>query len=111
MAEVKNWDTIKVNDVDCVKRRVFTGEKAMVAINMIQPGTVTPLHSHPHEQLLWIQQGTCDITLGDKTVPMKAGDIMRVEPDVLHALTVIGNETVINIDIFAPIREDFLKYL
>jgi quercetin dioxygenase-like cupin family protein len=39
---------------------------------------------------------------------LKAGDLLLVPPNVPHSMKVIGNETVLNLDVFSPAREDYL---
>lgn len=91
-----------------VTRRAFPGKNSMMVINEIEPHAQPAIHSHMHEQITYILQGECDFILGDETVRMKKGDVILIPPDVRHGLRPIGNETIINIDVFSPIREDYL---
>lgn len=108
--KLANWDTIaKVNVKEGITRQVFYGEKIMLCLNTLQPGVHADLHSHPHEQLLMIQQGECIVALGDERIRMKAGDMLYVPSNVMHDLTVTSDIEVHNLDIFYPIREDYLS--
>lgn len=80
----------------------------MLVLNIIEPGFPPYLHSHPHEQLLWILEGECEVTIGDEKGIMNAGDMVRIAPNVCHDLSVLGNKRVVNVDVFTPIREDYL---
>ena len=91
-----------------VTRRVFSGEKSMVVLNTIQPFAKPALHQHPHEQITYILAGECDFTLGEEMVHMGPGDVILVPPDIPHTLTPLGQETIVNLDVFTPIREDYL---
>ena len=91
-----------------VTRRVFSGQKSMMVINTIEPHARPALHQHPHEQLTYILQGRCDFTMGEEVVPLEPGDVLLVPPDLPHTLTPRGQETIINLDVFSPIREDYL---
>lgn len=109
MAEVKNWKNIegKVFN-EKAQRQVFSGKNAMLVVNTIQPGFPPFPHEHPHEQILCIYEGECDVTIGEEIVRMGPGDMVVIPPNVHHDLVVIGDKPVVNLDVFAPIREDYL---
>ena len=73
-----------------------------------QPGGPSIAHSHPHEQLGFILQGTVELTAGGETVILKAGSSFLIEPNEYHEARVIGDEKAIELDIFHPPREDYL---
>jgi mannose-6-phosphate isomerase-like protein (cupin superfamily) len=53
----------------------------------LKPGTENhPPHQHVEEEFLYLQEGSGTWTLGDKTYPAKAGDVLYSEPNVLHGL-------------------------
>jgi quercetin dioxygenase-like cupin family protein len=109
MPQMSNWDTLSgVTPRPGVVRKAFSGKNSMMTLNEIKPGTAPWLHSHPHEQLTHILSGKAEFVLGDEVLTLKAGDLVLVPPHVPHSLKVIGDETVLNIDVFSPIREDYL---
>lgn len=109
MAQKDNWDTLeRVKVREGVTRRVFSGKNSMLALNEIMPEAGPSLHSHPHEQLLVIMKGQAELVLGDEILYLKEGDVFFVPPDIPHSLKVIGDEPVLNLDVFSPIREDYL---
>ena len=91
-----------------VNRRVFNGKNSMIVMNELMPSAKPNLHSHPHEQLTYIVEGTCRFVLGDEVFDMVAGDIIVIPSDIPHSLEVTSKTPVLNIDVFSPIREDFL---
>ena len=109
MATKANWKSIpRVQARNNVTRRVFSGKSSMMVMNELLPSSKPNLHQHPHEQLTYIVKGTCKFVLGDEVLEMAAGDIILVPPDVPHSLEVTSNKPVLNLDVFSPIREDFL---
>jgi len=53
----------------------------------LKPGTENhPPHQHVEEEFLYLQEGSGTWTLGDKTYPAKAGDVLYTEPNILHGL-------------------------
>ncbi len=109
MATKSNWNSIKrVQSRNNVARRVFSGKNSMMVFNELSPSSQPNLHQHPHEQLTYIVEGTCRFVLGDEVLNMVTGDIILIPPDVPHSLEVTSKEPVLNLDVFSPIREDFL---
>jgi len=109
MAKITNFDAIKrIFAREGVNRRAFSGDNCMLVINEIESFAQPALHSHPHEQICYIMQGECTFILGDESIHMGAGDVILVPPNVSHTLRPIGKETIINIDVFSPIRQDYL---
>ena len=65
-------------------------------------------HSHPHEQIVFIIQGTAELTVGGETVTLKAGSSAILEPNEYHEIRGVGDEKNIVLDIFHPHRENYL---
>jgi quercetin dioxygenase-like cupin family protein len=105
-----NFDEIqRVIAREGVDRRAFSGKSCMLVMNTIEPFAQPALHSHPHEQITYILQGECDFTLGDEIFRMAKGDVVLVPPGVRHTLRPVGKETILNLDVFSPVREDYLR--
>lgn len=105
-----NWDDverveIKVHPGDF--RRTFDGENTRITISEVQPGPGTPNpHSHPHEQMNWISEGSGVIDLDGEKIELKAGDIIQIPPNVKHYFLPSGNHKTIMIEIFSPIPDE-----
>lgn len=68
-------------------------------------GSVGAPHSHPHEQVGYVAQGTFEATLGGETTTLTVGDTYYVPPNVVHGVTALTDGILI--DVFTPPREDF----
>ncbi len=79
-----------------------------MVLNELQPGMETRPHSHPFEQLAYVVQGRVRFTIGDEVHEMGAGGLCVIPPDVTHFADVLGSKPAVNIDIFSPVREDYL---
>jgi quercetin dioxygenase-like cupin family protein len=102
------WDELPLFHVrDAVSRAGFRGENVLLVMNWLQPGMTMGLHSHPFEQIACILTGRVRWQVGDETFEMGPGSVLRVPPDVIHGGIPIGNGTVLNLDIFCPIRDDY----
>ena len=85
------------------------GEKMMMVLNITSPGKTVPLHSHPHEQIGMVYSGKARLKIGDEERTVKKGDFYCIPANVPHSDTAIGDEPFIMLDIFYPVREDFIE--
>ncbi len=70
------------------------------------PGATVDLHSHPAQQIIYIQNGFAEAVIGGTLHTMGPGSICYIPSHVVHQLTNQGNSTVTVIDIFLPARND-----
>jgi mannose-6-phosphate isomerase-like protein (cupin superfamily) len=90
-----------------VERIGFRGEGVICVFNWLSPGMQVFPHSHPFEQLVMILQGRVRYHLGDESVEAGPGSMIRIPPDVVHYAEPLGDEVVLNLDVFAPLRSDY----
>ncbi|SMH36151.1 cupin domain-containing protein [Azospirillum agricola] len=90
------------------ERRVLSyGPGLMLVEFTFKPGTVAPMHSHPHEQVGYIVSGALELTMdGHGTEILGAGASYYVPPGTMHGVTIL--EPTVLVDAFTPVREDFL---
>src|SRR5215831_9176134 len=102
------WSAAPVEHVAAgVVRQLLTGDRIMVCRLTFVPGVVTAVHSHPHEQIVLVERGRVRFTVDGRDYFASAGDIIHFRSGCQHGATILDEETVL-IDIFSPIREDFL---
>jgi quercetin dioxygenase-like cupin family protein len=87
------------------------GEKMMMVLNATLPGHTVPTHSHPHEQIGMVYAGKARLRIGDEERTVQKGDFYRIPANVPHSDTCIGDEPFVMLDIFYPVREDFIEKL
>lgn len=91
-----------------ISRAGFRGEEVLLVMNWLEKGMTLGLHSHPFEQIAVVLTGRMRWTVGEETFEVGAGEVLRVPPGVVHGGIPISDEVVMNLDIFCPIREDYL---
>lgn len=90
-----------------VEKRVLAyTDNLMCVENRFQKGAVGKLHSHPHTQLTYVAQGEFSFTIGEVTRIVRKGDTLLKENGIVHGCTCL--EEGVLVDIFTPMREDFL---
>jgi mannose-6-phosphate isomerase-like protein (cupin superfamily) len=78
------------------------GRFAMITQD-VSPGTVIPVHLHQNEdEIIFIQSGTGEATLGDATVALAAGATLFVPQGTWHGGRNTGTETLKWIAIYSP---------
>ncbi|TKJ30104.1 MAG: cupin [Chloroflexi bacterium B3_Chlor] len=87
------------------------GEQMMMALNATLPGHAVPSHSHPHEQIGMVYRGKARLRIGEEERIAQEGDFYRIPANVPHSDTCIGDEPFVMLDIFYPVREDFIAKL
>lgn len=90
-----------------VKRAGFRGDDVLMVMNWLDPGMEVNPHSHPCEQLVYVVKGTMRFVVDGEELVAGAGSLIRIPPDVEHFGEPIGDEQVLNLDVFAPIRADY----
>jgi quercetin dioxygenase-like cupin family protein len=65
------------------------------------------IHQHYHSQSTYVVCGKFEVTINGEKKILTAGDAFYVEPDAPHGAVCLEEGELI--DVFSPIRADFLK--
>jgi quercetin dioxygenase-like cupin family protein len=87
------------------------GEKMMMVLSATLPGHSVPLHSHLHEQIGMVYAGKAILRIGVEERTVRRGDFYCIPANVQHSDTCIGEKPFVMLDIFCPLREDFIQKL
>lgn len=108
-AQHLNWDSIPVEHVsDGIDRQMVVGDRMMICRFRFRPFLVTPEHDHPHEQMTIVERGKVRFFIEGKEQIASTGDVLHFPSKCWHGATMMDEEVVL-IDIFTPLREDFLN--
>ena len=100
---------------DGTQKKIFPGvhiytaasEKMMLSLVKFEPGAVVELHQHEHEQCGILISGELTFTVGEETRVLHPGEMWRIPGNIPHTCFA-GEEGVTALDIFTPVREDYL---
>ena len=107
-ALVVSWDSVPVERIsEGIDRQMIVGQNIMLCRLRFDPFVATPAHRHLHEQVTLVIQGKVKFILGTEERIVSAGDVLQFPSNHWHGATMLDEEVVL-IDIFSPIREDFL---
>ena len=104
-----------VDKQHCSSHQIFPGvkihtaaaEKMMLSLVEFEPGAVVEEHSHEHEQVGILISGELEFFIGDQRQVLKPGQMWRIPGGVVHRV-IAGKEPAVALDVFSPIREDYL---
>jgi quercetin dioxygenase-like cupin family protein len=82
-------------------------EKLFLAEHHMVKGWVGTVHSHPHEQIVYIVRGHLNVKCQGKTFDARTGDSFVVRGGVEHGASAVEDSVVI--DVFTPCREDYIS--
>lgn len=85
----------------------FWGESLMLVTVNLEPNSEVPPHKHPHEQAGTILEGEIEFNIAGERKVLHTGDLYFIPSDVEHCATT-GSEPARVLDVFTPIREDFI---
>src|ERR1700719_5985 len=106
--EKSSWKTMEIEQLnDKLSRQMISGENATISQLLLKRGAVVPRHSHVNEQYSWIISGKLKFVFDDREIMVGAGEFLLIPPNVPHSA--IAEEDTVDIDIFAPRREDWIR--
>jgi quercetin dioxygenase-like cupin family protein len=89
-----------------VSGRPLFGDAAMLNLIEFEPGSVVPLHSHPHEQLGIVLRGMQALVVEGIAHELGPLEGYVLPGDVEHS-AYCGPEGALVLDVFCPVREDY----
>ena len=105
--ELFSWEKVKKEVLnDKISRRVIWGERITMAQIFIAKDGVVPLHYHENEQISSVLAGALRFELEGKEIVARTGDVLHIPPNEPHR--VVALEDSLALDVFSPIRTDWL---
>jgi XRE family transcriptional regulator, regulator of sulfur utilization len=96
-SQVFNFDEMKAQKTSSGERRtVFQQETATlneleVHITTLDPGQQAhPPHRHPHEEMMFLKEGTLEAFVNGQHIPMPTGSVLFLAPMDLHNVKNVG---------------------
>lgn len=90
-----------------ITRQILTyGPDLMLCRLWFESGSVGDVHQHPHSQISYIEAGRFLSMVDGKEQELDVGDSVIIAPNTDHGISCIEAGSLL--DMFNPIREDFL---
>jgi quercetin dioxygenase-like cupin family protein len=90
-----------------VEAFTMAGQHILLSWVELAPGAIVERHCHPHEQLGMLIEGTVVFEIDGESQTLEPGDTWRIPGDVPHRV-VAGDLGAKAVDVFHPVREDYL---
>lgn len=97
----------KFDPIPGVTMRILAGSRTMANWVQIAPHGAVPMHAHPHEQLGLVLEGQITMNIGGAEHVILPGQCYRIPGNLPHSGTA-GPDGCLVVDIFAPLREDYV---
>lgn len=106
---VENKDAEVKNLGGGVTRKILSYSRQLMTCELFfEEGAVGEMHSHPHEQIGYIVSGKLILKEeGQEDKVLVTGDTYHILPDIRHGVVTLAPTKLL--DIFTPMREDFLN--
>lgn len=82
------------------------GEHVTLSRVFITPFSVVERHSHPHEQVGIVVEGSAKFEIGEEQKVLGIGDIYRIPGGTFHRVQALENG-VLAFDVFFPKRQEY----
>jgi quercetin dioxygenase-like cupin family protein len=90
-----------------VKRKIMAWDDKLMLVKVaFEKGGVGSLHQHPHTQISHVESGLFEVEVAGEKKVLKAGDAFYIPPNAIHGAVCL--EAGVLIDVFSPMREDFV---
>jgi quercetin dioxygenase-like cupin family protein len=104
---VKHAEAKESNPEPGLTRKVMAyNDKLFLAEHRMDRGWSGTVHSHPHDQIVYIVRGHIKVSCQGKTHDARTGDTFVVRGGVEHGAAALEDSLVI--DVFTPCREDYI---
>jgi quercetin dioxygenase-like cupin family protein len=104
---IENSEVSWENMAPGVKRKIMSyDDKCMLVKVEFEKDAIGALHQHYHTQITHIEKGSFEVEIAGQKKLLKAGDVFYVPPNAIHGVVCL--EPGVLIDIFSPMREDFI---
>jgi quercetin dioxygenase-like cupin family protein len=85
------------------------GEQTLMTEFLLTKGAGLPPHAHSQEQTGYLVKGSILLTIGESGRVLGPGDSWNIPSNVIHRAEIL--EDSVAVEVFSPLREDYLKYL
>ena len=106
--EKTSWEKLPGEQLNqLISRQMLSGDNATIARLLMTRGAVVPRHFHVSEQFSLILSGALKFVFDDREVVVRGGEVLYIPANVPHSAVAL--EDTVDIDFFAPRREDWIR--
>jgi quercetin dioxygenase-like cupin family protein len=97
------WETVAKG----VRRKIMAYDDKLMLVKVeFSKDGIGSLHHHYHSQITHVESGAFEVSIDGEKKILRGGDAFYIPPNVVHGAVCL--EAGVLIDVFSPMREDFL---
>ncbi len=85
--------------------RLIHSNNMSLAFWEVEAGAEVPEHAHTHEQIMQVQEGQFQFTVGGETRVYGPGELVVIPSEVAHSGKALTRCKLM--DVFSPVREEY----
>jgi quercetin dioxygenase-like cupin family protein len=90
-----------------IRRKILGYDRTMMMVVVeFKKGSIASVHRHIHTQVTFVESGRFEVQIGSEKKVLSRGDCFLALPNIDHG--VIAREDGCLVDVFSPMREEFL---
>jgi len=90
-----------------LSRQILGWDNQIMMVKVkFEKGTIANQHTHFHTQTSFCHSGKFEFTIDGEKHVIEAGDGLYIAPNLIHGAVCL--EAGVVLDVFSPVREDFL---
>jgi quercetin dioxygenase-like cupin family protein len=102
--ESMEWEAVDKG----VRRKIMAYDDRLMLVKVdFEKGGVGTLHQHHHSQITHVESGVFEVEIAGEKKILKSGDCFYIPSNIIHGAVCL--EAGVLIDVFSPMREDFVK--
>lgn len=102
------WDRLEEEQLNpLLGRKVIHGRNMTIARLRLRKSVVVPTHNHINEQITLLESGALRFIIEGEEKIARSGDIIQIPPNAAHLVEAL--EDSVAIDLFSPVREDWVR--
>jgi quercetin dioxygenase-like cupin family protein len=106
--KLHRWSEIPVEPLSpLVTRQVIHSDQMTISRLTLKKGAVVPRHQHVNEQITNLEQGSLRFIFDDDEVLVSAGESLQIRSNAPHRVEAL--EDSVAVDLFSPVREDWVR--
>jgi mannose-6-phosphate isomerase-like protein (cupin superfamily) len=91
------------------QRAAVSSDGSLVTVNWFEPDYRSQgQHQHDFDQLSFVLTGSMRFFVGDDVVDVESPGALHIPGGMPHGAEPIGVERVLNLDVYAPVRADYV---
>jgi quercetin dioxygenase-like cupin family protein len=91
-----------------MKRKIMAYDENLMLVKVeFEQGGIGTVHQHHHSQITHVESGVFEVEINGEKKVLTTGDAFYIPSNVLHGAVCL--EAGVLIDVFSPMREDFIK--